>query len=33
MEHKKFEKIGFGAIGITASEIVQHRDTHTKDAS
>lgn len=27
MEHKKFEKVGFGAIGITASEIVQ-QETH-----
>jgi len=32
MEHKKFEKVGFGAIGITASEIVQHGDTQRMQA-
>jgi len=32
VKHKKFEKVGFGAIGIPASEIV-HMDAHTKDAS
>jgi len=32
MEHKKFEKVGFGAIGITASEIVQDRSTQRMQA-
>lgn len=28
LRHKKFEKVEFGAIGITASEIVQHGHMH-----